>query len=310
MLRHCLLLLGVMAKLIMVTSSSQTAPPQTKPKLRRYLIARHGETNFNKEGREQGTLDTSVLTFDGISQAAALGVYIARRQAGEEKDGSAVGGAAAISAKAPAITRTWCSPMTRCRQTYAAISGCTSSYSRPLPNPTVRLDLREIDLSEWQGRLTREIMEQDSDNWNTFKKNPKMLRLDSGRFAPVLDCWERGLANWNAIRSDARAAGTEKSSSGSKVTDTQHDHPKEGEEDGECDVIFIMCHGGMGQCMLLQSLGIDVDMFRKSRDYAFDNCGCVEIEWADGEKCATRWRRVHPVATEWQSTSSSFVHRR
>lgn len=267
----------LLCSLMTATSFSSSTPG----KLRRYLIARHGETNFNKERREQGTLDTSVLSFDGISQAAGLGVYIARRQAGEVKEDTG-GDGASVVASLP-IARTWSSPMTRCRQTYAAVSGCSSSYGHPLPNPTIQSDLREIELCEWQGRLTQDIAEQDSENWNIFLNNPSMLRLDNGRFAPVLDCWERGLENWKAVLSDAASE----------------------EREGERSVIFIMCHGGMGQCMLLQSLGVDIDMFRKSSDYGFDNAGCIEIEWADGEELSRRWRRVHPRVTDWQSSSES-----
>ena len=65
---------------------SATSPPSKKV-LRRYILARHGETTFNKEKRVQGTIDEeSVLTLDGISQAAALGIHIALRQRGEAMD--------------------------------------------------------------------------------------------------------------------------------------------------------------------------------------------------------------------------------
>ena len=36
----------------------------------RFLIARHGQTNWNAEGRIQGTLDTSVLTLNGVQQVS------------------------------------------------------------------------------------------------------------------------------------------------------------------------------------------------------------------------------------------------
>lgn len=281
------------------SSSSLSVSAQPKPKLRRYLIARHGETNFNKEMREQGTLDTPILTFDGISQAAGLGVYVARRQAGlsNANDNSDEEAEAVAS---PPITRTWCSPMTRCRQTYAAVSGCCSGQqqkqlSSPFPNPTIHTNLREIELCEWQGRLTQEIIEQDSENWDTFLNDPHLLRLDNGKFAPVLDCWERGLSNWNDVRLDAVATADDLSV-GANSNDDNNDPEEEG-------ATFIMCHGGMGQCMLLQALGININMFRKSSRYAFTNCGCIEVEWADGEECSRRWRRVHPMVTEWQLTS-------
>ncbi|KAL7530429.1 hypothetical protein ACHAXR_003495 [Thalassiosira sp. AJA248-18] len=284
--------------------ATKTPPPPKKSKLRRYLIARHGETNFNKERRVQGTLDTAcVLTLDGISQAAALGVYVARRQAGEAPDDADDhdGGGDANNnttdkklspSSAPAIARTWCSPLTRCRQTYAAISGCCCSSSSkvpPLPNPLIHNDLREIEFLHWQGRLRKEIIEQDSENWNVFKSDPKMLRLnnndkDGTSFAPVVDCWERGMKCWNDIRSRAAVDAA--------------------------DAIFIMCHGAIGQCMLLQALGLDIEMYGKSRRYSFDNCECIEFEWADDEDdkketCAIRWRRVHPVGSKWQFTSAS-----
>ena len=128
------------------------SPP--KRRLRRFLLARHGETNFNKEHRVQGTSDASVLTSDGQCQAAALGVYIAHRQDGEVKDDGD-----ASAAAAPSIARTWCSPLGRCHQTYDAVSkACSSNKDNPLPTPTIHSNLREIELCEWQGRLRQEII--------------------------------------------------------------------------------------------------------------------------------------------------------
>ena len=297
-----------------------SATPSSNQKLRRYLIARHGETNFNKERRVQGTNDTSRLTLDGISQASSLGVYIARRQAGETSDNILDDGHAAApfstnnraATSAPPIARTWCSPLTRCRQTYAAISGCCSSYIKTnsinnnsskhmpvLPAPTIHNDLREIELCEWQGRLRQEIIEQEKDNWEIFKANPKLLTLKQGTFSPVVDCWERGLSNWNAIRSDAVLKDT--SISGSSTTNTDMTDKEE-----QQDTIFIMAHGAIGQCMLLQSIGIPIELYGKSRKYSFDNCECIEIEWADGEETSVRWRRVHSeISTQWQSSVAS-----
>ena len=288
---------------------TQQLPPSSKQnkKIRRYLVARHGETNYNKERRVQGTSDKSILTLDGISQASALGVYLYCRQAGEVLDNNdgADNNASVGEEVAPPITRTWCSPLTRCKQTYAAISGCCSSYSatntqhHPLPDPTIHDNLCEIKLCQWQDRLRQEIVTQDSANWKIFKETPKNLTLkdsDGKDFLPVVDCWERGIKNWKTIRSNVAK------------TDLDCD------EEDFC--IFIMCHGAIGQCMLLQALGISIDHYGKSRRYSFDNCECVEIEWVDDD-CVTdndngklstsvRWRRVHPNGgSEWQSTVSS-----
>ena len=108
---------------LLVRMITQQLPPSSKQnkKIRRYLIARHGETNYNKERRVQGTSDKSILTLDGISQASALGVYLYCRQAGEVLDNNdgADNNASVGEEVAPPITRTWCSPLTRCKQTYA-----------------------------------------------------------------------------------------------------------------------------------------------------------------------------------------------
>lgn len=293
----------------------ETPSPSPERKLRRFLIARHGETNFNKEKRVQGTSDASVLTLDGISQASALGVYIARRQAGEMLDCGVRSSSSIMDAyankdcsnddnisstssptTAPPITRTWCSPLNRCQQTYAAISGCCSSYNttnnNSLPKPTIHSDLREIELLEWQGRLRNDIKQNEVANWAIFKHEPKKLGLGKeGTFYPVVDCWERGVTNWETIRSDAASTATTTIASSSKE-----------EEEG---AIFIMSHGAIGQCMLLQALGINIDNYGKSRRYAFDNCECIEIEWGDGEECSERWRRVHPKGGTWMRTSAS-----
>jgi len=117
-----------------------------QPKLRRYLIARHGETNYNKERRVQGTVDEPcTLTLDGISQAKSLGMYIAKRLNGEMPDGD--------NRRGPTIIKTWCSPLTRCKQTYATISEVCSTYTNTnesstrstLPTPTIHNNLHEIE---------------------------------------------------------------------------------------------------------------------------------------------------------------------
>jgi broad specificity phosphatase PhoE len=232
-------------------------------KVRRFIIGRHGETDFNAERRVQGTSNDSILTNKGISQAAALGIYIS---------------------KSEAITRTFCSPLQRCRQTYAKISECCSDNGNPLPEPTILENLKEIELKEWQGRLRNDIMVEDKTNWEIFKANPCDLRLQDGSFAPVLDCFQRAISNWDVIRADAAS--------------------------NSADVIFIMCHGAIGQCMLLQALGLDKKEYGKSRRYALDNCECFEVEFeTDESEHSSRWRRIDTsqAVSDWLSTYSSHL---
>ena len=234
---------------------------------RRFILARHGATDFNQQGREQGTCgDDSVLTPDGMRQAQALGAYLPSRQPQD-----------------PPIDRVWCSPLKRCRQTYEHILLAQEPQQSDdeifLPQePTIHDDLREIELCEWQGRLTQEIQKTDSKNWNVFVNHPAALRLGGGSFAPVRDLWERAAMNWKTIRNDAAEQNSK--------------------------AIFILCHGGTGQAMLLQALDEDISIFRRCPDYAFGNCGCFELCWNDGDEFASRWRRIHPEPTEWTPRGS------
>mmetsp|Transcript_30249 Transcript_30249/g.60752 ORF Transcript_30249/g.60752 Transcript_30249/m.60752 type:complete len:81 (-) Transcript_30249:35-277(-) len=69
-----------------------------------------------------------------------------------------------------------------------------------------------------------------------------------------------------------------------------------------------MCHGAIGQCMLLQALGLEKKEYGKSRRYALDNCECFEIEFeSDESEYSSRWRRIDTsqAVSEWQSTYST-----
>ncbi|KAL3807676.1 hypothetical protein ACHAXA_000322 [Cyclostephanos tholiformis] len=246
-----------------------TTTTTNRRRCRRYLLARHGETNYNREGRVQGTSGVSVLTPDGIAQAAALG-------AGDMPDDIVFNESSSSSsmvvavARAPPITRTWCSPLSRCLQTYAA-----------------------IELHEWQGRLRHEIemspLEIDLANWQAFRNDPTPLRLDGGKFASVLDCWERAVRNWKVIQSDAATSSDVAANADAHASSSSSNAvpiPSSMETDGvdPSGVVFVMCHSG-----------------NALREYEFGNCDCVEVEWHDDDDVATRWRRVNPGGGgEWR----------
>ncbi|KAL9178250.1 hypothetical protein ACHAXT_001794 [Thalassiosira profunda] len=123
-------------------------------------------------------------------------------------------------------------------------------------------------------------MKDDGENWELFLSDPTKLRLDGGTFAPVLDCWERGEKNWHAIRSDGAI---------------------DAEEGDDADgATLIIAHGQMGQCMLLSALGLGVETYGHDPEFIFGNCGCAEIEWADGEGSCRRWRWMHPEESSWE----------
>lgn len=103
------------------------------------LLARHGETHWNREKRIQGHGD-SPLTLKGIEQAKACGRTIAGLIAGDEG------------------WRVMASPLPRCVQTAAIICEMAG-----LDFSTIALEprLREISTGQWSGRLKAELSPAD-----------------------------------------------------------------------------------------------------------------------------------------------------
>jgi probable phosphoglycerate mutase len=98
----------------------------------RILLARHGETDWNRDGRWQGHSDRS-LDDAGRAQAARLGAYLAR-----------VG-----------IDHLYSSDLARARQTAAAVEAATGLQARIDP------DLREVDVGELTGCSRAEVEARD-----------------------------------------------------------------------------------------------------------------------------------------------------
>lgn len=180
-----------MRLLLLITMASLSAQArglaEPSAKAQRFLLARHGETNFNAEGRIQGTLDTSTLTERGIAQAAGLGYYIA-------------------STEAKRIKQVWVSPMRRAKQTLAAVNGVCDAARVRLPEVKVRDDLREIELHHWEGRLKTEIFTAEPEGWKQWKEDPTHYVMPGGQ-APLPDLWLRAQGNWEALRSTAPSDG-------------------------------------------------------------------------------------------------------
>jgi len=98
----------------------------------RILLARHGETDWNREGRWQGHLDRSLNDL-GREQARALGAHLAR-----------IG-----------VDALYSSDLARARETAAAVELATGLEA------TIEPELREVDVGEWAGRTRAEARERD-----------------------------------------------------------------------------------------------------------------------------------------------------
>jgi len=135
----------------------------------RLLLVRHGETDWNRQGRFQGQIDIP-LNANGRAQAEAAGGFLA---------------------PVP-IQRAYTSSMARPRQTAEVI--LTSHPSVPLTSTT---GLVEIGHGLWEGQLEREIHEGWPQLLADWKRAPDTVQMPEGE--TIQDVWHRSLRTWQTI---------------------------------------------------------------------------------------------------------------
>ena len=132
----------------------------------RILLARHGETEWNTEGRYQGQGFDIPLSAAGRSQAQALASRLADFE----------------------FTRVVSSPLLRARQTAEIVLG---DRSAPL---TLDPDLMEIAHGDWEGLLDAEVKERDEARRRAWRETPHLVTLPGG------ESLEQVMARaWNAF---------------------------------------------------------------------------------------------------------------
>lgn len=107
------------------------------------LLARHGETPWNQEGRYQGHTDVP-LSPEGEAQARALGQRLAQFS----------------------IARAVASPLMRARRTAELVLGTRA------PMLTFDRDLQEISHGGWEGKLVGEIEQSHPQMLQTWRSGP------------------------------------------------------------------------------------------------------------------------------------------
>ena len=133
----------------------------------RILLARHGETPWNAEGRYQGQVDIP-LSAVGEAQAHALGERLADVR----------------------IDRAIASPLSRARRTAELALGEARASMLQLDE-----GLAEIAHGEWEGLLASEIGEKDPARLRAWREEPDtVLMPGSESLRQVLDRSWRGLA--------------------------------------------------------------------------------------------------------------------
>ena len=133
----------------------------------RILLARHGETPWNAEGRYQGQIDIPLSPI-GEAQAQALGARLASVD----------------------ITRAVASPLSRAQRTAQLALGAARA-DMLLTEP----ELQEIAHGEWEGLLASEIHEKDPSRLQAWREEPDTVLMPGGESRRLgLERSGRGLA--------------------------------------------------------------------------------------------------------------------
>jgi len=221
---------------------------------RRVLLVRHGETNFNAAGRIQGTLE-SQLTESGRAQAHELGRFLAASHGGS-------------------VDRVLCSPKARTLATLDEIEAAFADVGARLPERVVRYDLRELELTSWEGLYRKDIERDEPEAYRAWKTMPADFSFPTGH-APLPRLWERTASEWAHLR-DTTPPGT---------------------------TTLVVAHGAFNRAFLANIFGLPMSTFVDSdrgTRFGFVNCECVELEWSESSTGPTvRWRRRHPRLSEW-----------
>jgi phosphoserine phosphatase len=131
------------------------------------FVARHGETDWNREGRYQGRRESS-LTDVGRAQARALSDAL----------------------RSAAIERVIASPLARCVETARPI--CESHGLQ------LEIDDRLIEIAhgDWEGRLRTQIEAEDPLLWQQWRLHPERVRFRGG------ESLDDVLARWRTFMDD------------------------------------------------------------------------------------------------------------
>lgn len=147
----------------------------------RWLLLRHGQTNYNADGRVQGSSDTSRLSEEGRRQARAVGAFLQTLE----------------------IEKVYISPLARAQETLQhaeEVAGKQFADRKIVMN-----ELREVDLHEWEGMYKQKIKEKWPEIYRQWRgDSPSEFRLESGAF-PIRDLWSRAGDVWQQVLSDVEA---------------------------------------------------------------------------------------------------------
>lgn len=167
------------------TSSRMCSSAADSTASRRYLILRHGETNFNADGILQGSSDVSRLTEKGEAQASKAGMELA-------------------TLRDLLVEQVFVSPLSRATSTLELVA---QSLPYSLPEAIILPELREVDLYSWEGRLKEDLKREQPDTYKAWQTAPMDFAVD-GHY-PAVEMWQRAKKAWAAIRASEHQLDTD-----------------------------------------------------------------------------------------------------
>lgn len=139
------------------------------------ILMRHGMTDWNHDGRIQGSLDRSRLNTTGMKQARRAGKFLSGIP----------------------IDNVLCSPLHRARQTLELVASVSQNPRLQRLRPELLDDLKEIQVP-WQGGLRSEISSGHfRETYASYKRNPHTFSYYG--FSPLNDLVRRAELVWDTI---------------------------------------------------------------------------------------------------------------
>jgi broad specificity phosphatase PhoE len=146
----------------------------SKKSNKRIILVRHGETDWNKQGRFQGQIDIP-LNKNGKSQAKAASKFL----------------------KHTVIQKAFSSSLSRPKETAQIILNEHQGVEISLKD-----NLKEIGHGKWEGKLESEINSDWPDLLRTWKISPEKVQMPEGE--NIKDVSTRSITGWNEICKDLK----------------------------------------------------------------------------------------------------------
>ncbi|WP_009631881.1 histidine phosphatase family protein [Synechocystis sp. PCC 7509] len=195
----------------------------------RAIVVRHGQSSYNTERRIQGRSDVSSLTQKGRDDALKTGTALSHLN----------------------FATIYSSPLQRAKTTAEIIKECLATPAQIQSTD----NLREIDLSLWEGMLSQEVKDNLPEDYRLWKEHPDEFVMllpekDGGekKYFPVVSLYEQARQFWQEILA---------------------------RHDGE--TILIVGHNGINRALISTALGIAPNRYHSIQQ---SNCGISVLNFS------------------------------